>query len=289
MASRNIPPGELLTSLCAGAQSLVLAAPYIKADALTRVLAGVERTASIVCVTRWNPYDLALGVSDPQCRSIVRALGGSFRLHPSLHAKFYRINDVALIGSANLTSSAMGWSPHPNLEILCPVGDDFDISAFQEELLGDTREVSDEEFNLWEAAAELSTRNYISSAFRQPQLGSWRPMTRDPRNLELSYFGEEDEIASSDEQSAAFRDIQTLLVPLDLSSDDLRSWVSSCLLAAPFTNAVIQYSEMEGMPSVYGILAQKFNLDLTDARRDMETVQSWLAYLAPGTLQRKLR
>ena len=139
-------PGEVLSRLCAGAQLLVVAAPYIKADALVRILADVSPTATLICVTRWNPHDLAVGASDTECRTIVTERGGSFRLHPSLHAKFYRFDDVVLIGSANVTSSAMGWSAQPNLEILCRAGDDFDAGAFQQELIEGSREISDEEF-----------------------------------------------------------------------------------------------------------------------------------------------
>ena len=112
-------PGEMLLNVSRDACLLVVAAPYIKANALNTVLMDISQDASLICVTRWNPHDLALGVSDPECRTIVKEFGGSFWLHPSLHAKYFRIDDVVLIGSANLTSSAMGWRPQPNLEILC--------------------------------------------------------------------------------------------------------------------------------------------------------------------------
>ena len=95
MSSR---PGSVLSRLCSGAQRLVIAAPYIKADALTRVLSDIGPAASIICVTTWNPHDLAVGASDTACRTIVTERGGSFRLHPSLHAKYYRIDDTVLIG-----------------------------------------------------------------------------------------------------------------------------------------------------------------------------------------------
>ena len=125
-------PGDVLSSVCSGAQHLILAAPYIKADALTKVLADVSPAASLICITRWNLHDLAVGASDTECRTIVTERGGSFRLHPSLHAKYYRVDNAVLIGSANLTSSALGWSRQPNLEILCRPRDDFDADTFQQ-------------------------------------------------------------------------------------------------------------------------------------------------------------
>ena len=124
-------PGDVLLGLCSGSERLVIVAPYIKVDTLKIMLADVSQLASLTCVTRWKPHDLAVGASDAECRTIVKDFGGSFRLHPSLHAKYYRIDDVVLIGSANLTFSAMGWTPQPNLEILCQPGEDFDASRLR--------------------------------------------------------------------------------------------------------------------------------------------------------------
>ena len=276
-------PGDVLSRLCAGAQHLIIAAPYVKADALVRVLAEVSPTTSLICVTRWNPHDLAVGASDTECRTIVAERGGSFRLHPTLHAKYYRIDDVELIGSANLTASAMGWSAQPNLEILCRAGDDFDAGAFQQELLEGSREMSEEEFAHWEAIAKIKAQIDAPLTGSQPLLDTWRPSTRDPRNLELAYQGREDDIASRDEQQAARRDIQALLIPPGLKDEQVRTWELGCLLAAPFTNSVMRLQGLE-TPNASRLLAETYSLSVTEARRDMETVQNWLAFLTPETL-----
>ena len=278
-------PGNMLSRLCSGAQHLTIAAPYIKADALAKVLADIRPTASLICITRWNPHDLAVGVSDIRCRTIVTERGGSFRLHPSLHAKYYRIDDVVLIGSANLTFSAMGWSLLPNLEILCRPGDDFDAEDFHQRLHKETRELGDEEFARWEGIAEIGSQGNSRITGEPPQLGSWRPATREPSNLELTYRNREDEIASFDEQRAARRDIQALRIPPDLTDEQVRMWVSTCLLAAHFTNTVIRLHDMES-PSTARFLAETYGLGVTEARRDMETVQNWLTSLAPETLRK---
>ena len=278
-------PGSALIRLCSDALRLVIAAPYIKADTLTRILSDVSPAASIICVTRWNPHDLAVGASDATCRTIVTEWGGSFRLHPSLHAKYYRVDDTVLIGSANLTSSAMGWSTQPNLEILCRAGDDFDACAFQQELLKEAREISDAEFTRWEAIARISTQSNPTTTDGQPLLDTWRPATREPRHLELVYQGRKDAIASFDQQQAAQRDIQALLIPPDLADEQVRMWAAACLLAAPFTNAVIRLHNTDAS-SASRSLARTYRLSATEARRDMETVQNWLAFLAPEMLPR---
>ena len=277
-------PGDLLTLLSKDAQSLVIAAPYIKADALLRVLASTNTEASLVCVTRWIPHDLALGASDVECRELVVGFGGSFRLHPSLHAKFYHLDDVVLIGSANLTLSALGWSDGPNLEILCQAGSDFDFRAFEQALLDDSREVTDADFKRWQAISRIEANLGRQLTEGQQRLSAWRPRTRDPIHLELSYQGRVDEIASLDEQRAARRDLQALAIPSGLSREEVRLWATSCLLATPFTNAVLRLSQAKDATSSYRLLATRHHLNITEARRSMETVLNWLAFLAPETL-----
>ena len=275
-------PGNGLSRLCSDAQRLIIAAPYIKADALAKVLAVVRPAASLTCITRWHPNDLAVGASDVECRAIVTKRGGSFRLHPSLHAKYYQIDDVVLIGSANLTSSAMGWAPHSNLEILCNAGDDFDACNFRQELLQGSREIGDVEFARWEAIVKINTRSSTTSG-EQPMLGSWRPKTRDLKHLELACRDRGDEIASPDEQEAARRDRRALSIPQRLTDEEVRAWLSTCLLAAPFTNSVIRLNSLDKQTAVDS-LAKIYELDTTVAQRDMETVQNWLKSLAPETL-----
>ena len=273
-------PGDLLLEVCSSAQRLVIAAPYVKVDALNVVLSNATSDASLVCITRWRPEDLIVGASDTGCRTLITQRRGSFRLHPSLHAKYYRIDDIVLVGSANLTSSAMGWTPQPNLEILCRAGDDFDPHNFERELLRDSREMSDAEFACWESLIKINVENNSAIVSALPLLDTWRPATRDPRNLELAYQGREDEIASFDEQRAARRDIQKLSIPPDLTAEAVRAWISTCLLATPFTNSVIRLSDSDA-ENVAGSLAETYGLSTTGARRDMETVQNWLLFLVP--------
>ena len=195
-----ISPGDTLAQHCSSAQTLVFAAPYIKADALRRILASVNVEASLTCITRWIPHDLAVGVSDVECRELVIGFGGSFRLHPSLHAKFYHLDDVVLVGSANLTLSALGWSDGPNLEILCQAGSDFDFRTFEQALLDESREVTDAEFMRWQAVSGIEAHLGRQLTEGQRRIRTWRPRTRDPIHLELSYQERDDEIASLDEQ-----------------------------------------------------------------------------------------
>ena len=271
-------PGDVLLDVCSDAKDLFLVAPYIKMDALRKVLMSSASIISLTCITRWCPDDIICGTSDIGCRSLIVERKGSFRLHPFLHAKYYRVDDVVFVGSANLTSSAMGWTSRPNLEIFCNAGNDFNAQEFEYDLLQDSREINDIEFENWEILSKTITTNRQEIFDRQPLLQSWRPTTRDPKNLELAYLGREDEIASFDEQKAAQHDIQALSIPTDLTGGSIRAWVSTCLLSAPFTNSVIRLRDTNTQ-SAANSLAKTYGLGLTEARRDMETVQNWLSFL----------
>ena len=282
MASVLRKAGDILLEICSNVEHLTVAAPYIKVDALDKILNDVKSLSSFVCITRWYPNDLVLGVSDVECRALVIKRGGSFRLHPSLHAKYYRANDVVLIGSANLTFSAMGWTPQSNLEILCRASDSFDSRGFERELLRDSREIDDVEFAQWEALCQIGPQSRKVISGMAPSLSSWRPSTRDPRNLMLAYRGRGEEIASFDEQKAARHEIETLSIPIGLTNEGLRAWICTCLLATPFANSVIEMNDCSDVSQSPNLLADLYGLNATEARRDMETVQNWLSFFYLG-------
>lgn len=273
-------PGDLLCGLSRNASNLVLVAPYIKIDAISRVLTNIKRGASLTCITRWKAQDILTGASDLECRTIVKERGGTFRIHPSLHAKYYRVDDAVLIGSANLTNAAMGWAKKPNLEILCTPGSDFDTNAFEQILLEQSREVSDADFEYWRAIAELDLKSGSAAFAQDTQVRTWRPATRDPRNLVMAYQGRANNIASLDEQRAVDRDIDTLNLPRGLTDTEARDWALAYLLATPFTDSVIQNRSVDSVIAARS-LASAYGIDVTEARRDMETVQNWLTFLVP--------
>ena len=270
--------GDALKGICREAKDIIIVAPYIKADALLRILSDIDADVSLVCVTRWQVQDIVLGASDIESRTILQEFGGIFRLHPSLHAKYYRADEKVLVGSANLTYSALGWSAAPNMEILCTAGEDFDAVAFERQLLDDSREISNKEFARWQSIERTDFQSSLLSVSNSPYLDTWRPLTRNPENFLLAYKGLTDEIASTDEQRAALRDLDTLQVPVDLTDEQVENWVSRCLLASQFVQTVLQMPNVDAIADANS-LAYTYSLNVTDARRSIETIQTWYRYL----------
>ena len=270
--------GNVLLRSAAGARRVLIVAPYIKIDVLERVLGVISPDASVSCVTKWTPHDLASGVSDIQCRDAVMRHGGSFNLHSSLHAKYYRFDDIVLVGSANLSSTAMGWTRFPNVEILCAPAVDFGAAAFERWVLQGARQVSDHEFLLWESILKTAASDYESAIAQPFPIDDWRPSTRDPHHLEVAYRGSADQIASLDEQRAVLRDMQAMRIPESMTIEEVRIWVSTCLLSSRFvTDVMTLRGGHEDEPST--VLAERYGLSIAEARRSSQTVMNWLIYL----------
>ncbi len=268
---------DFLKDGASSASDIVIAAPYMKVGPLFDVLEYV--TGKIRVVSRWSLQDIASSVSDLDCRSITIERNGYFFLHPRLHAKYYRFDQRVLIGSANLTSAALGQAENSNLEILCEPSSDFDYVGFEREMFSQAREVSDWEFSLWK---QLVTAESFAPIKPIPtpalQLLYWYPHTRDPRHVWLAYEGYLNEIASRDEQRAALRDLEVLSVPLSLSYEEFRLWVAGCLVTSRFfVDAVEQSGQADSRASLYALAAAWEVAPRTAARRRV-TALAWHAY-----------
>lgn len=115
-----IADGERIKALLEKAEHRVLlCAPFIKAKVLQTILAVVPESVPVQIITRWRANEVASGVSDLDVFHIVRRRPNTeLRLLDALHAKLYLADEECLLGSANLTGSALGWSKLSNIEIL---------------------------------------------------------------------------------------------------------------------------------------------------------------------------
>ena len=177
----------------------------------------------------------------------------------------------------------MGWSPSPNLEILCQTGDDFDDRQFQRDLFLHSREVSVEEYNRWRAILDADILLPAKSSEQYPQVANWRPAARDFGSVLRMYSGQDSGIASLDEQAAAKRDLESLRIPDGLTPEQVGDWALTCLLTSSFANSALQVAGMEESAAIRH-LTQVHASSFADARRNRETVYNWFASLAPEML-----
>ena len=250
---------------------------------MVRLLSVVRDDVTVTCVTRWKPQDIAAGASDTRCRALVVMRGGRFMLHPSLHAKFYSFDGAVLVGSANLTDPGMGWSPSPNLEVLVKPDDDFDANRFWDNLMSESREISDTEFSYWTQIEALTSSREETLWSSPSSLREWRPTTREYGNLELAYLDRWHDIPSADERARAVRDLRALALRTGLPLSEFKSWATASVLGAAFTHDVLRFHHLDQITASREI-ASIYGLSDMDARRQMETVHNWLRELAPNLL-----
>ena len=265
-----------LASLAASAEDIVIVAPYIKQSALRHILSSCARTASIICVTRWTVSDVLSGASDTATRRIILDRQGEFRLHSRLHAKYFRFADHVLVGSANVTASALGLSDIPNVEILCEPSASFDAAAFEREIVRDSHIVGDAEARIWEALFQLLPPTATSPGGHDPDLEAWLPVTREPTHVWLTYQGRQREIPSADERRLAMIDLATLRPPDGLDRPQFDALLAGRLLSSSRVDDVRRAADLEEV-AAWDELGRRWAVTRRDALRARSTVENWLA------------
>ncbi|MEY8838668.1 phospholipase D family protein, partial [Cribrihabitans sp. XS_ASV171] len=97
--------GRLTAALRADNSEFRVICPFIKADALDRLLS--LNPARIQVITRFNLDDFAEGVSDIAALRMLLDAGAQVRGVRKLHSKLYLFGNRAIVTSANLTKAAL--------------------------------------------------------------------------------------------------------------------------------------------------------------------------------------
>nr|WP_166179447.1 phospholipase D family protein [Altererythrobacter segetis] len=228
---------QLLSLLKDAAHPVLLVAPFIKQEALSRLLSATPREVPVTCVTRWRPDEVASGVSDLEVLDLLAARDGSkLFLQAHLHAKLFRTGERRLVGSANITGRALGWVEPANLELLVALdGPHPELEAFEAELFGSvspaTREV---QAAVAAAATALASRFpvvEIPAPDWSPSIASsfWLPTCPRPDLLFRVYDGSVGDILLSNAKTAAQQDLAFLEAPAGLNEGAFTAFIGAML------------------------------------------------------------
>jgi len=279
--------GELLVSMVGTAErEVVLIAPFVKRWALDLVLADLPRGVSLRCLTRWLPQEVASGVSDLEVLDAVTDRGGDLRLRADLHAKYFRVDQHVLIGSANLTGRALGWTAPANLELLVklPLNDaleKFEMSAFDEatpatpELRAEIAELAKAFVPLIPALEEIPTD--------RPEEGrvEWYPLTRSPARLFEVYSGDLRRVTTAGD-SQARHDLAWLGLPPGLSHEQFNRSVAVAFAQTPLLKAIDTFlSQPRRFGEGKGFIADRLGISGDAAEIVWQTVMRWLQVFFP--------
>ena len=284
----------------------MLVAPFMKVPVLADVLAHA-RTVPVTCITRWQPEEVAAGVSDLDVFDLLAERPDTaLLLWPPLHAKYFRGDRRCLVGSANLTGRALGWVSPANIELLIEAPSTHPrLSAFEERALAEAKPATAELRALveeaaaairlerdWAAPASTPSEDESQTATdRRPLADSarlWTPSLRQPPDLYLAYSGRLDELTAASRE-AALRDLAALDPPGGLLAPSFAAVVAASMLQMPL---IARIDEFTATPQRFGavrdLIAGEVGLSPREANVAWQTTMRWLMHFLPDRYRREV-
>jgi hypothetical protein len=292
-------PGDMLLELAARAQrEVLLVAPFVKYAALHQVLDVVPNHVQVHCVTRWDPTEIAVGVSDLQVWDIVRQRPGTdLRLRMNLHAKLYRSDQRCLVGSANLTGTALGWAQPANLELLIEVAaDSRPVGDLEAELARSSVPVTGAIYDSMVRAVESLRALGVTGETQSPAVvaettisfDAWLPACRAPDRLFSAYRGREDRMIASAFADAQ-RDLSVLKPPAFLDRKSFTAYVTALLEQHPVIRRLDEFvSTPRRTDEIQDFLKDQVVIsDGTTAADTWDALKLWLLAFFPDRYRAK--
>ncbi len=278
--------GERLRQLIETAKSeVVLCSPFIKADVLQRLLSVVASEISVRIITRWRPAEVAAGVSDLDVFEICQDRPRTYlSLLDNLHAKMYLADDAALIGSANLTATALGWVAQSNVELLVMARRaDSEIANLLKQL--ERAEIATYAIkSRIEAEASKLTKlklpeaEEVSELWKGKPVALWLPQCAAPVILYRVYLGEDNADIVVSTRDDALLDLSVLSPAVGLDAEQFKKEIAIVLERMPGMQRVInevprQLNDADGTALMAAI---RPDLSNDEAATQWEIVRDWI-------------
>lgn len=299
-------PGADLAELVSSARSeIVLAAPFIKAPVLAFVLEHAG-TVRVTCITRWEPEEVAAGVSDLEVFDVLgERADAALLLWPPLHAKYFRADGRCLVGSANVTARALGWMSPANIELLIEAPATHPrLAAFEQHALAEARlATADLRVLVEEAAAAIRRERAWTVPVSVPREDevptdtdrggasmsahrTWLPSLRQPTELHLAYSGRLDDLTAA-AREAALRDLAALDPPNGLPAAAFTAVIAASLLQMPVVSRIDEFTAAsQRFGAVRDLIAAETGLSNREAGVAWQTTMRWLLHFLPDRYRR---
>lgn len=280
--------GEILTRRAGSAEDdIFLCAPFVKRNTIARILQNVT-ALELSVYTRWRAEEVAAGVSDTSVFDEVTSRNGRVSLCDPVHAKYFRFDDVAFVGSANLTGAAMGWSRSPNLELLVEVNPlSKEVEAFERRLVESSiAATADMAAAIEAAAALLPSPPPADAAPAEPVwdaagLDAFMPTLREPKDL-IRAYANGPQVLASGPASAATTDLRTLDLPPGLSGRAFRATVASRLIQARQVASIDRLLESpQRFGAIRDVISRDQGISRDEAERCWQTLMRWMLEFMP--------
>ena len=281
---------DVVSVLQSAKRDVLIVAPFVLAKALDSLLSHIPDGTQTTVVTRWRPTDFVTGVADLGVYDSTESKGARLFLRYDLHAKLFAVDDLCLVGSANVTDTALGWRSPENLELLVTIPrSEPTVARFERRLFDGairaTADLRDRLATLLDKLREAQVRipkvELETSGHLQP---NWLPLIRNPEELFSAYSG------SLDLSRAALTtmrdDLDQIGVPLDMNESLFREWIAAAISQTPLIQTVIHHIEQKGEVTESDIarFLQSFDIDsdVLRPREILENLERWLTCFFPA-------
>ena len=280
-----VTDGERVKALLQTARRrVILCAPFIKAKVLRTVLSVIDPEVPASIVTRWRSAEVAAGVSDLEALEIAKSRSKTeLLLLDDLHAKLYVADEHCLVGSANLTASALGWANRNNIELLVPASiADPEIAFLLHQLeraelaTSEIRDKMRAESALLESV-QLAEAQDMTSAHKYWHL-PWLPRCAAPDRLYEMYKNKATTAVARGTRNDGLADIRDFNLNDGMSEIEFENEVQTSLRLMP-TIAKIIREVPKGLTDVQGemlISRARPDMDQNDVKSQWRIVRDWI-------------
>ena len=280
--------GERLKALLQSAQDdVLLCAPFIKAQVLETILSVVGASVIVRIVTRWRAAEVAAGVSDLAVFEIANERPNTeLKLLEDIHAKLYLADNWGLVGSANLTATALGWAERSNVEILIPV-QRTDTEVLH--LLKRLESAAKATFTIRsaveaEAAALVEPKLDESLDMVEEGVGErkqeWLPRCAIPEKLYAMYLDADTTTVVTETRGDGLADLHDLNIPRGLTKGDFTNAVREILLLMPAFKRIIDRvpQRLTDVDGITLVADARPNLTSSVTSHQWRIIREWLGF-----------
>lgn len=299
----TVQPNKAVLNLIQNASDRVLiAAPYIKSTVISQLIDELPKTVSeFICVTRWNPVDIASGSCDIEIYDdISKISGGQLFVFPHLHAKYFSNGKTALVGSANLTSRGLGWCTPSNFELLVELPVDFPgLDLWESKLMGSaipaTEQIRDQILAQSESMVPSTGVQHL------PEVGiiegelsdfsTWIPTCSVPERLWEVYEGRGTNNMVSSAYNSAKDDLAALEPPTGLTEELFVVYIRGILWQMPVISEIDEQTKV-GLADEYALgVLENYVGEISDEELNnaWQIVKRWIMYFFPNTYRTESR
>lgn len=214
-------------------------------------------------------------------------------LRNDLHAKLYVADNRCLVGSANVTETALGWRTPSNLELLVPVDrEDVIVREFIEDLFRNPVLANDLQRDRLQLLLDdvrqqkdFSISSVVDASLPNLLPANWAPTIKTPEDIYALYSGDEQRVLRS-AIDVTRTELQRFRVPHGLNEASFRSWIGAMLAQAPIVEKTINHIEHSAdiSESMFQVLLLDVGVDAEEypVRDRMMVLQRWLEYFLDG-------